>query len=51
MTLFLDEFLKESGKRTMQVVAATALFQQLHVDLHDVVTKVVHVFELLHRSF
>ena len=51
VTLFLDEFLKESGKRTMQVVAATALFQQLHVDLHDVVTKVVHVFELLHRSF
>jgi hypothetical protein len=53
--VYVEEFLKESGresgKRAVQVVAATVLFEQLHVDLHDVVTKIVHVFELLHLPF
>jgi hypothetical protein len=51
VNIFLDEFLKESGKRTVQVVAATALFQELDVNLHDVVTKIHRVFELLHLTF
>ena len=49
--VYIEEFLKESGKRTVQVVAATAVLEQLHVDLHDVVTKIAHVFELLHVPF
>jgi hypothetical protein len=50
-TIFLDEFLKEGGKRTAQVVAETALVRQLDVDLHEVVAKIHHVFELLHLPF
>lgn len=49
LDVFLDDFLKEGGKRVAQAVVLSELLD--HVDLTKVVIKVHHVFELLHLPF
>lgn len=52
---YCDTYLKsaadEAGKRTVQGVALISIITQLHAGLADVVTKICHVFELLHLTF
>jgi hypothetical protein len=51
LNVFLDDFLKEGGKRVAQAVVLSELLEHLHIDLTNVLTKVHHVFELLHLPF
>jgi hypothetical protein len=51
LEMFLDDFLKEVGKRAAQAVVLSELFEHLHIDITDVATKAQHVFELLHLPF